>query len=216
MRDGELDFVARMTAGATHEFLNVLAIIGEASGLLQDILNLQRGERSSWDEKARASLARIRRQVERGTDLSESLNSFAHSLSTSEERVEVNDVLDRVAVLMRHAARLEKVVLETERADPSPVLVGSPLLLQIVLAAFIEWILVLSRPGGAITLSALGLDDAVAVRCEVHAPRADVQQDPDVVGRLATLEDLTGELGMRIVREEPFPLRMVELHIPRR
>jgi C4-dicarboxylate-specific signal transduction histidine kinase len=205
-----------MTAGATHEFLNVLAIISEASGLLQDILSLNRGEPSSWDEKAKASLARIRRQIDRGTDLSECLNKFAHSLDESGVRVDMNDTLDRVAVLMRHAARLEKVVLQTQRGEPSPVIVTNPLHLQIVLATFIEWCLDLASPGGTITLHALDLDEDVAIRCETAPRRVDVQGDTSAGQRLAALEDLVCELGMRIVHEGPHPFEAVELRIPRR
>lgn len=134
MRGSETAFIGRITAGVTHEGLNVLAIISEASGLLDDILTLNRGQLSSWDEKAMAALDRIRRQIGRDTELSERLNSFVHSLDESTVRVEINDVLDQAAFLMQRAARLEEVVLRTRHANPSPVISRNPLQLQIGLA----------------------------------------------------------------------------------
>jgi C4-dicarboxylate-specific signal transduction histidine kinase len=205
-----------VTAGATHEFLNVLAIINEASGLLQDMLNLQRGQLSSWDEKARKSLARIRLQVERGTELSECLNGFVHSLPSPEARVEVDDVLDRLAVLMRHTARLKRVVLQTEPAHPSPVVVVNPLHLQIVLAAFIEWCLDLTSPGGTITLRSLELDEVIAVRGTVAPPRADGTEVDAGRQRLAGFDDLIDGLRVSVDRDQEGRVATVELHLPRR
>jgi C4-dicarboxylate-specific signal transduction histidine kinase len=205
-----------VTAGATHEFLNVLAIINEASGLLQDMLNLRRGQLSSWDEKARTSLARVRIQVERGTELSECLNGFAHSLPAPEARVEIDEVLDRLAVLMRHTARLKRVVLQTEPAHPSPVVVVNPLHLQIVLAAFIEWCLDLTGPGGTITLRALELDEVIAVRVTAAPPRADAAEGDAGRQRLARFDGLIDGLRVSVVGEHAGRVATVELHLPRR
>ena len=199
MKDREIAFIERMTAGVTHELLNTFAIIREASGLMEDILKLNPGGLSSWEGKACEALARIRRQVARGAELSERLNSFAHGLAGSPASVDLNDVVTGTTLLMQHTARIRKVHLRTRLGDPSPVVRIRPLWLQIVVAAFIDHCLHLTEPGGTVTLHAEERDGAVAVLCEPTPPRTQVADDDAAGRRWGVLEEVASTLGVGLV-----------------
>jgi C4-dicarboxylate-specific signal transduction histidine kinase len=216
MREHEIAFIGRVTAGVTHEFLNVLATINEASGLLKDILDLNRSELSSWGEKAMEAVARIQMQVGRGTEYSERLNAFAHSLDDSSVSIDLNDTLDQIAFLMQHAARLKRVVLQTQHCESSPALASNPLHLQIALAVCIDHCLDFTDAGGLLLLTARDGDDAVTVRCEAAPSSAPVEEGLGVGPRFAALAELIDGLGLRVVRDDSRSSVGVELHVPHR
>ena len=66
MEGREVDLMGRITAGMTHEIKNVLAIIKESSGLLQDILRLSKGRKAPDPEQINKVALRIQAQVARG------------------------------------------------------------------------------------------------------------------------------------------------------
>jgi signal transduction histidine kinase len=196
MNSREIAFVERMTAGATHELLNVFAIIREASGLVDDILRLNPGALSSWEDKSREALARIRRQVVRGAELSERLNSFAHGLAGCSASVDLNDAVAGIALLMRHTARIRKVELRARLAEQAPSVSMGSLPLQMVLVAFIDHCLDLAEPGGSVTLRTEARDGAAGVLCEPAPPNIPSVDDAAAGQRWAALEQAAGAAGV--------------------
>ena len=58
MREQETAFIGKITAGVTHEFMNVLSTIKEASGLMEDLLaEISAGR--SLDDLDKKTLRRI-------------------------------------------------------------------------------------------------------------------------------------------------------------
>jgi hypothetical protein len=97
-------FLARTTAGAMHEFRNVLAIVRESAGLVQDLVAVS-GPGGPSRERVLGVLGRIEAQVVRGAELSTSLSRVVHGLDRPEERVDVMEALHHAVVLTRRYAR---------------------------------------------------------------------------------------------------------------
>jgi hypothetical protein len=76
-------FMGRITAGVTHEIKNVLAIIKESAGLMEDLFELSKDHAPPPREKFLRTLTRITEQVRRGVDLATNLNEFAHTSDES-------------------------------------------------------------------------------------------------------------------------------------
>ena len=86
-------FFGEMSASISHEIKNVLAIINENAGLLQDMIGMQeKGVALSLDRLSRLSQS-ISRQVERGNGVVKGMNRFAHSADNANETVEVNELV---------------------------------------------------------------------------------------------------------------------------
>ena len=117
METREVALIGRMIAGMTHEIKNVLAIIKESSGLLQDILRLKKGKAVPKAEQIEKVASRIKAQVARGNEQLASLNWLAHSMSDRSSSVGVNELSSGVVNLMQRFARLKQVELELQPTD---------------------------------------------------------------------------------------------------
>jgi hypothetical protein len=95
-------FIARMTAGTTHEFRNVLAIVGESAGLIQDLMLAQGTPGGQGRESMLRAVQRIEKQVVRGAELVSALNGLAHALDQECEGLDLADQTRAAAVLCRH------------------------------------------------------------------------------------------------------------------
>ena len=101
----EAAFLAAMTASATHEVRNVLAIIKESAGLVDDLVQVQGAGGRLDPEKVQRALDRIGLQVRRGADLLTHLNRLAHTLDQDLSLVEMNQEGEQLVFLSQRFAR---------------------------------------------------------------------------------------------------------------
>jgi signal transduction histidine kinase len=149
----EAAFFGRITAGVTHEIKNVLAIIQESSGLMEDVLDVTENSTFPHKEKFIKSLDRIRRQIQRGIDVTTCLNWFAHSPDRTPSSLDLNETSRQMVLLVSRFARLKNVALEASPSDPPMVITSDPVSLEMALFEAIEILLKVIDTGGKITLS---------------------------------------------------------------
>jgi len=90
-----LQVFGKISAAVSHDLKNVLAIVNESAGLLDDLaLRAAKGIEIPPD-RLNASTARILKQVKRGDAVLKSLNRFAHSTDAPVAQVNVAEVLVR-------------------------------------------------------------------------------------------------------------------------
>jgi signal transduction histidine kinase len=152
MHKRETAFMGRMTAGVTHELKNVLAIIKESAGLIEDILSINKGLAGPHEDKVMRVLSNIKQQVNRGVDLSSRLNAFAHSPDDISAGVDLNTVVDHVVCLCQRFARLKAVVLVAKPQPQTVTLVTDPLKIQMVLVEAIDLLLKVVPSGSTLCL----------------------------------------------------------------
>jgi signal transduction histidine kinase len=153
----EAAFMGRITAGVTHEMKNVLAIIKESAGLMEDILALTKDSPAPDSERFTRVISSINKQVERGVDLSTRLNAFAHSPDTRQAEIDLNILLDQVACLSARFARLKRVGVSAT-PQPEPVtLLNDPLRLHMLFVDCIDRLLQVAPAGSAIHMEPVKL-----------------------------------------------------------
>ncbi len=130
----EAAFLAAMTASATHEVRNVLAIIKESAGLVEDLTQVYNARGSLDTEKVQKALARIGAQVRRGADLLTHLNRLAHTLDQDVSTVELNEEVDQLVFLSQRFARQKGQEVEREVGREDQHLVVNALHLHMVLS----------------------------------------------------------------------------------
>jgi len=96
-------FFGEMSASISHEIKNVLAIIKENAGLLQDMLAMNAKGIPLNPERLNRLAESIDRQVARGDGIVKNMNRFAHSADHPSETVDVHETIGFVVDL---AARL--------------------------------------------------------------------------------------------------------------
>ena len=161
----ETTFFARITAAVTHEFMNVLSTINETSGLMDDLLSLSDGASFPHHEKFSRSLGVIREQVRRGIGIGGVLNAFAHSTDEPEARVEINELLGQLSILVQRFARLRKIELTVIPLETPLKIRTDPFRLQWVLVTCLEYCLDHTAGGGKVTLQARRQKEGVALQC---------------------------------------------------
>ncbi|MCK8601590.1 hypothetical protein [Desulfoferrobacter suflitae] len=134
----ELAFFGRITAGFTHEIKNILAIIKESSGLMEDLLSLTKDEPFPHWERFSHRVEVIKQQVQRGVELATHLNRFAHSPDEPVSPIDLNDLTDQLVRLSERFARLKEVGLTRSGSNASIVLVTSPVALQMTVFLLLE------------------------------------------------------------------------------
>jgi C4-dicarboxylate-specific signal transduction histidine kinase len=148
----EVRFFGQITAAATHEMKNVLAIIKETAGLMEDLAALSDEMPPPLREKCQNTLSVIQNQIQRGVDISDHLNRFAHSTDVQTASVDLNTAVSQIASLAQRFARLKKVELEAEPSRATMTVQVRPVLLLMTLFSCIQCCLNALSPGSRIRI----------------------------------------------------------------
>ena len=153
MKNDEVEFIGKITAGVTHEINNVLASIREISGLMTDILSMTDEKSFPRKEKFHTSLDKVQNQVQRGVKLTSQLNKFSHLSDSNKTEIDLNDSIQHMIFLTERFARIKNVSLIHQSSDKSVTLISDPLKLQMALFNCIAYLLNHISAGGEINLS---------------------------------------------------------------
>jgi hypothetical protein len=210
----EAAFLATMTAGATHEVRNVLAIIKESAGLIDDLVQVF-GRRGTLDqEKLRRAVDRIDTQVRRGADLLTSVNRLCHTLDQDLDSVELNEEVEQVVFLSQRFARKKGHSVAAGNKEGDAVVRVHPLRLHMALFSAVETCVGGLPEGAVITVAVRERDGLPAVEL-LGASREGGALQPipasDTWSRLleqvdslgASLERLETGCGLRILFPDP-------------
>ena len=164
-------FIARMAAGTTHEFRNILAIVGESAGLIQDVVQASGSAGVVSGESVLRAVRRIEKQVARGADLVSALNGLAHALDHESELLDLAEQARHAAVLCRHwLASADRRV--TVSAEAVLQVQANRLQLCQVLAAAIECAAPIAPAGSELLVSIALHHDRAALRLRCESARA--------------------------------------------
>ena len=148
----ELAFFGKITAGITHEMKNVLAIIKESSGLIEDLILLRPEDDFPHKDRMQSALSTIHGQIQRGIEITSRLNRFAHDPDEKVKLIDLSDMIEHIIALSQRFARLQCVVLENMSSRSEIRIESSPVQLQMALFIGIECCLGFLPSGGRIHL----------------------------------------------------------------
>ena len=161
--DRGLAFFGRLTASVSHEINNVLAIINELSGLLDDVLKGSGEDCGKQIDRLTKASGGIQKQVQRGKGIIQRLNRFAHSVdewvSTFDVKVALKDVVDNA----RRFAYRKGVSLEADLSGDGVSITSSLFFTQLAVFACIESVVDITRSGGTVTVTCLNEDECVKI-----------------------------------------------------
>ncbi len=137
-REHGLTFFGTITASVTHELNNVMGIIEQTAGLLDDLCVGVDYGRPIEIEKLREISGRVVMQVDRGVDIIKRLNFFAHSVDESVREFELNALLKNLVSLAQRFATLKKISLEGRFNDFEHTVKTNPFILEQVVFICIQ------------------------------------------------------------------------------
>jgi C4-dicarboxylate-specific signal transduction histidine kinase len=196
LRHADQEFFGRVTAGQSHEIVNVLNIINEYAGLLRDLT--QAAERGQPADPARfyQLVEKIKVQVARGESLCRDLNRFAHSVDVRVASIDLRELVERVLVIAKRRARLCRTSLEAELPQRSITMDVDPFDLQHLLYSCLEIALDASTEIRRVTVCCSATESAAEICVISGDPVPEVET---LHQRLALLELLLDELGGHLV-----------------
>lgn len=148
----ELVFFGKITASTTHEIKNVLAIIQQSSGLLEDFLDMPDSDDFKHKDRFISTLDRIQTQIQRGIGITSNLNHFAHSPDNEKSHIDLNELIQQLSLLASRFAKLKKVSLSTKLNEIPLNVYANPVHLQMHIFNAIE-IVLQHIEDGTLTLS---------------------------------------------------------------
>ena len=147
-----LAFFGRINASISHELKNVMAVISETAGLLNDIAGMASAGTSVDPEMLKNSTQSIMEEIQRGFDTVRQMNRFAHSVDVPVDSVNLVELLDLMRKLTGYLAYAGKISLKP-CADPQPVALTSPFILQEIIYQALVSSFKNSGPGAEIAVA---------------------------------------------------------------
>lgn len=149
-----LRFFGKMTASISHEIKNVLAIINETAGLLEDITFMAEKGRPVDPERIKTLAGKIMKQVQRADGVVKNMNKFAHSIDETVKAVDLGETIEFVAALAARFASMRGVVLETEPSARPVTATTVPFVLQNLIWLCLDFAMGVAGEGKTVNLIA--------------------------------------------------------------
>lgn len=185
-----LQFFGRMSASISHEIKNVLAVINENAGLLEDFsLMAERGAPLD-PARLRKMAATVMKHVNRGDGIIKKMNRFAHCIDETVATVEATEIIDLFISLTDRFTAMRNVTVEPQLPENAIRIRTSPFLLLNLLWLCLEF--VMGADGGAkrIELVTEVTESGLAIRFRQLASLAAKQTIEFPTERAASLLDL--------------------------
>lgn len=172
---GGLKFFGAMTASVSHELNNVITILDQVGGLLQDILGAAQAGAPIRTEQLKTIQERVLRQTQRGVDIIRNLNRFAHGVDDTVMKFDLDTVVGNLANLAQRPFDLGKARLVFNPSGNEIPVSASPFRLQQVIFECLRAFLNYGIQGKEVTLS-VAWDGAWAC-VEISGPGLPAQPD---------------------------------------
>ncbi len=163
IRERSLAFFGAIMASVSHELNNVISIIDQSSGLLEDYAMILEQGNTPPSDKLRSIADRVGRQTKRGLEIISRLNKFAHSADHPKVECNLPDIVVNITALSDRLAAMKKVELETSVPEQPAIAEIDPFSLQQLLFSTIRGMLDCSQGGERIVLSVEMDEDGVVV-----------------------------------------------------
>jgi len=152
MTEVMLDFFGRVTASATHEIKNGLAVMNEQSRLAGELLELSRQGRELDPGRLEVLIGRVVDRIGQTDLVVRRLNKFAHSADLGRDRCQAGEVMALMAQMHQRLASTKGVSLTWDPDRPASGLVGKACLVELAVWTCLEGMIAASAAGGRIGL----------------------------------------------------------------
>jgi len=159
-----LQFFGKMSASISHEIKNVLAVINENAGLLDDLTLLAEKGKPIDPARLRRLAEAVMKQIRRADGIVKNMNKFAHSVDEPIKAVNLVEVLEIMLELSNRLAAMRSVTVNLQYSGGPVVIQTRPFFLENVIWLCLDLAINLAGAQKTITLSPEKEEDTVRVR----------------------------------------------------
>lgn len=159
-----LQFFGKMSASISHEIKNVLAVINENAGLLEDLTLMEKKGVPLDPERIRALAEKIKAQIGRADRIITNMNRLAHSVDEFDGHIDVNELLELLAALSLRFASMRGVTLGLEPVSGPVIIPCNPFLLENLVWSCLDFAMDIAGEGKNIGLAAEKREKGVLIR----------------------------------------------------
>lgn len=198
-----LQFFGKMTASISHEIKNVLTIINENAGLLEDFTILLEKGTPIDRERLKTLAKKIMKQIRRADGVVINMNRFAHSVDESKKSVDLVKILEFVVALSGRFASMRGVTLELLFLENPVMITTTPFFLENLIWLCLDFAMDATGEGKTVGLMAEKTENGARIRLTKLKGLIEATTDTFPGDReKALLEVLKAELTADIETEE--------------
>lgn len=195
LREEDLAFFGRIGADVSHDMRNVLSVIGEYAGLLDDLLARTKSAKKLDLEKVKNLAAKVTRQVNKGTDVMQRFSSFAHATDEQTTSFDLTALTANIAALAQRRVKMGGCRLEAELPDDAIPVRTSAFSAQYAVFSAIELILERVEKGELIKLNLIAEGPTAVISISGSASASAGDQLSGETSQLsAVMEELNGTI----------------------
>ena len=124
-----LQFFGKVSASISHEIKNVMAIINESAGLMEDLTVLAEKGMPIDPQRLKTHAGKIMSQIRRADGIIKNMNRFAHSADEGVKSIELGETVALVTSLSERFAAMKGITLDLKTASKGVTLRTNPFLL---------------------------------------------------------------------------------------
>ncbi|NNF97528.1 MAG: sensor histidine kinase [Halobacteria archaeon] len=192
----ELHYFGKVSASVSHELKNVLAILNENAGLLQDFAAMAEQGQPLDPDRIRRLAATMLGQIDRGDVIIKRMNRFAHSADEDRATVDLDELVTMVVELFGRTAANRGVTVEVKTAVTTINIKTDPFALETLLGSLLYRITEAVPDIGTLNLELGTQADDNLIRLPGLAEHADmvtrILESNDIKALLATLNGSAG------------------------
>ncbi|OQY51032.1 MAG: hypothetical protein B6240_00500 [Desulfobacteraceae bacterium 4572_87] len=149
----ELQYFGKMTASISHEIKNVMAIINESAGLLEDYSLMAEKGLPIDPARLKTVSKRVSSQIRRADGITKVMNSLAHSVDAFHKSIGIEETLELAVALARRLADMRSVTLELKPPADLSTVITSPFHLQNLIWRILDFAMDVSGDGKTVGIT---------------------------------------------------------------
>ncbi|MBF0119344.1 MAG: HAMP domain-containing histidine kinase [Desulfobacterales bacterium] len=128
-----LKFFGKISASISHEIKNIMAIINENAGLIEDLTLMSEKGIPIDPERLKNISAKIIKQVARADTILKNMNKFAHSIDEPFGQIELGELISLVCGLSARFASMKGVNVEVNNIKTPIIIITNPFFMQTII-----------------------------------------------------------------------------------
>ena len=191
-------FFGEITALLSHELKNVLAIINENAGLLEDFSVMAVGGNPIDPERLGMIAGKIRRQVRRADEMIKRLNKVGHSVDRPLDTVNLAGLVEIVCTMAARKATLKAVSLAITPPSESVTVKTDPFALQQLIWVCIDRAIRIVEASNTVEIAIKSTTNGATI---VFGPMEAIRNKPADTGPEWPQKELLGMLNADLVTD---------------